>query len=694
MANNITGASLNEIYNRLNGTPRSTPMGADTFNDWSMEAGDKVKVSRDGKEYETQVHTSTMIWKGQPQTTINSSGNEKRDPVAKISKRKYSSGTGGMRNGQEIHNDVWSPDGHVHSSIDQTASTITAYVEDTYKQMKAGLNLTSSSASLYAESLYNQMKSGLDLTSSTASLYVTNAYKQLKAGLDLTSSSAALYVDNAYKQMKAGLNLTSSSAGLYVRNMYNQMSAGLRLTSSSLSAYVKSDYDQMKAGLSLSTSSVAAYVVDMYKQMKSGIALTSSSAVLYAKSATNAAEIVARINESTGESEIHLNSDKVFIGNERSTTVINGKCSLSDVTAEFIQSKLASLATLEAVSIHSSGNIGSEGSVMASNMYLATPGEQTADDSLMNAIKELQITRSDNTYYLQKKDYGDAQWVDVGNFSRAVSSWSVSSDHGTLTLTANPQNQSKDIMVYQGSWSRNGNTFSGNIMYSDDDGEHGYETGSQYSVDATSYVQSVQAATGLVIDTENSEIRREYSAATKSVSISAKASISYNSSTHKYTATAKAKAGNTEMDSVTETGGTEAYSAGGTAAGVVIDTENGEVRRELSTSTKAVSITSKASISYSSSTHKYTATAKAKAGSTTMDTTTDVSGTEAWDAVGISSVSAPEGARSYFTVTATAANGNHGTQTYYIRMPNATTIQIRQGNQISGRIVAELDISD
>ena len=270
------------------------------------------------------------------------------------------------------------------------------------------------------------------------------------------------------------------------------------------------------------------------------------------------------VNKINGDSTVQISADRVYIGNETSTTVINGKLNISDLTADLIQAKIATLAVLEATSMHSVGNIGAEGSLMASNIYLASPGEQSTSDSLLYAIKDLQISlnSSTNIYTLQKKDYRSSSWVDVGNFSRAVSSWGVAWSNGTLTLTANPQNQTKEIMVYQGTWSRNGDVFSGNILYSEDGGEHGFSTGKQYSVDASSYIQSVKDATGLVIDTENNEIRREYSAATKAISITADSSISYNSSTHKYTATGTAKAGNTTMDTDTAVSGTEAYLAG------------------------------------------------------------------------------------------------------------------------------------
>ena len=151
-----TGASLEEIYKRLKNTERSRPMSANTFTDWTTEAGDTVTVKREGTSYTSQVQNTTMTWKGNgAQTVINSTGNEKRDAVSKVSKSKYGRNGGAMRNQQGLYSDVWDEDGHVHSVISQTASTINQYVEDTYKQLKAGLALTSSSAALYVRDSYN-----------------------------------------------------------------------------------------------------------------------------------------------------------------------------------------------------------------------------------------------------------------------------------------------------------------------------------------------------------------------------------------------------------------------------------------------------------------------------------------------------------------------------------------------------------
>lgn len=175
--NNITGASLKPIYTQLNSTPTYHPLEADTFADWSMEAGDIITISRDGKDYKSPVHNSTISWSKGQQVKVSSTGNEKREPIAKASQKQYSGGHGG---GGALRN-------HRYEHI---------YVEDQYNQMVSGLILTGSAARLYVDDKYNQMSAGLDLTSSSAHLYVDNKYKQMQAGLSLTSSSAALYVQS------------------------------------------------------------------------------------------------------------------------------------------------------------------------------------------------------------------------------------------------------------------------------------------------------------------------------------------------------------------------------------------------------------------------------------------------------------------------------------------------------------------
>ena len=153
-----------------------------------------------------------------------------------------------------------------------------------------------------------------------------------------------------------------------------------------------------------------------------------------------AGNITTAINEA-GESEAHIDADKVYIGNEKSTTVINGKCELSDVTADIVQARISNLTILNANSFAVTNYINSSGYVYAPEFVIGANSSSAAPTNkyVSNAITELQISGpTNNVYTLQKKDFGDSEWQDVGTFSRATSlsgAWSSNK----YTVTASPQ---------------------------------------------------------------------------------------------------------------------------------------------------------------------------------------------------------------------------------------------------------------
>ena len=171
---NVTGASLNPIFSRLNSAPEYHPLEADTFADWAVEAGDMVTVTRDGTSYKSPVHEASMNWRRGQEIQLSSTGKQTRDPVSRMTQRKYKSGGSGLRN-----------DGYIH-----------LYVQDQYNQLQSGLELTASSAYLYSKDFYKQMESGLKLTASSAHLYTQNMYNQMKTGLHLSESTAILYAQS------------------------------------------------------------------------------------------------------------------------------------------------------------------------------------------------------------------------------------------------------------------------------------------------------------------------------------------------------------------------------------------------------------------------------------------------------------------------------------------------------------------
>lgn len=81
-----------------------------------------------------------------------------------------------------------------------------------------------------------------------------------------------------------------------------------------------------------------------------------------------AAEIAVAINQSTGQSEARINASHVYIGNEQSTTVIAGKCALSDVTATYITGEIAKASLLSVQALSSTGGISAAGFVSGDSL--------------------------------------------------------------------------------------------------------------------------------------------------------------------------------------------------------------------------------------------------------------------------------------------------------------------------------------
>lgn len=144
-----------------------------------------------------------------------------------------------------------------------------------------------------------------------------------------------------------------------------------------------------------------------------------------------AASIVLAINESTGTSEAKIDADHVYIGNEKSTTVIAGKLTASDITADFLNAKIATIPTLRGIAASFSGNVSTTSGVIAYQVY--------ADgNNISNPAVATRITGPSSNVYTMQYQTADGTWHDAGTFSRATSlsgAWSGN----RYTVTASPQ---------------------------------------------------------------------------------------------------------------------------------------------------------------------------------------------------------------------------------------------------------------
>ena len=131
-----------------------------------------------------------------------------------------------------------------------------------------------------------------------------------------------------------------------------------------------------------------------------------------------AGEITLAINNA-GESEAHIDANKVYIGNEKSTTVINGKCSLSDVSATYISGKIGEISLMQVQSIAASGTI-SAGTLNGDtiNFRNSAGAGYTYTNIKGAAMSSLTLTdNGDGTYTLTSYKI-DGTPTTVGSFER------------------------------------------------------------------------------------------------------------------------------------------------------------------------------------------------------------------------------------------------------------------------------------
>ena len=69
-------------------TPAFRPMSADTFSDWSIEAGDIISVDADGVVHPFPVFTSELDWVGAAKSTLSCDGGQARQPLRKQERRE------------------------------------------------------------------------------------------------------------------------------------------------------------------------------------------------------------------------------------------------------------------------------------------------------------------------------------------------------------------------------------------------------------------------------------------------------------------------------------------------------------------------------------------------------------------------------------------------------------------------------
>ena len=187
-----------------------------------------------------------------------------------------------------------------------------------------------------------------------------------------------------------------------------------------------------------------------------------------------AGSIVLAINDN--KATAHIDADAVYIGNQKSTTVINGKLNASDLTADLISSILLNSSVIST-------------NYMFSKSFEVGTGSFTMDGyscEVPDAFYALSIEQDGDTYTLKGKHFYSIAWETIGTFSRATSlsgQWSGTVAAGkSYKVTASPQgtthySPSLDGMSRRNdkSWATNKKSFSQTLYVYDSNGTDLYE---------------------------------------------------------------------------------------------------------------------------------------------------------------------------------------------------------------------------
>lgn len=357
----------------------------------------------------------------------------------------------------------------LHSSISQTAESI---------QME--LHTAQSAIYSYVVQTASGMEAEFGNSLSGAYAYIAASAEEIKT--ELHTSESSIYSE--ISQTASGFRIEFGNALSGVYSSISSTASSLESEFHSANSSIYSKISQTKSIIETEIHSTESSLRSAIKQEADRISLVVEGTGTNAK--VKKAAIVAAVTDSNGylESTIKIDADKVYIGSEKSTTAIAGKCTLDDVTADYISGKIATLSVLNVASVSATGNIyTSNGYVMAPTIYLGSVGSA---NSLANSIYALRIDLSGDTYTLKKQSYGNSSWVDVGTFSRATTlsgAWSS----GKFTVNASPQGESYWTDLVQGTASWDGNQCTVPINAIDStSGGNAYATGRNIVINASS----------------------------------------------------------------------------------------------------------------------------------------------------------------------------------------------------------------
>ena len=376
---------------------------------------------------------------------------------------------------ESIRTELHTSQSSVYSSIRQTAEGLQTEFGNTVSGVYASISASASELktefSKADSKIYGAIKTSADGIKAEFGNALSGAYSSISASADeikseLHTSESSIYSE--ISQTASGVRMEFGNALSGVYSSISSTASSLESEFHSADSSIYSKISQTKSTIETEIHSTESSLRSAIKQEADRISLVVEGTGANAK--VKKAAIVAAVKDSNGylESTIKIDADKVYIGSEKSTTVIAGKCTLDDVTADYIGGKIATLSTLNGIAGSFTGNVSCSG-LLAGQVYV---GSGSGYRNISNPVMSVVLTGPVDNVYTLTSTKSDGTYSSYP-FSRATSLSGLWSGRN-YTVTADPQGNTKTGIVYNGlvptgTVSKNGkNVKKTFIVYSDD----------------------------------------------------------------------------------------------------------------------------------------------------------------------------------------------------------------------------------
>lgn len=375
--------------------------------DWTQLRGAKLKVWKDGK-WQLAEDGTTMVEDTDLRRT--------KDQINLVA-----------------HNLIQT-DGELRSNIariDVKADKITSTVNERIADVGSRITQTAYQIRSEVHSASSQLYSAIEQTATSIRAYVVDEVNDLGSEILQTASQIRSEVHAAKSTLYSYVDQTAT----YIRSEVADIAGGL-------SSRITQTASQIRQEVANTTSSIRASITTEADRISLVVEGTGANAKI------KPASIVQSINN--GASSIVISANHINL---------DGYVKATDITADYIKGKIASISSV------------SMQSLVASSIQFSVGGGMYGNPA--NAIMNLQLYQSGNSYQIWGSKF-NGEIVKTSSFSRAVSSWNWTGGNGQVKVTAQPQNQTLgvDVRVNGNATITSNGTYTYKAQYEDNNGSY------------------------------------------------------------------------------------------------------------------------------------------------------------------------------------------------------------------------------